>query len=226
MANRPVFVAQKSARNVGESTVAFEWFPGFSVSQKQRSIYSLHEAARLELGLALGEILEVSTKAPSALGASLSALNLSLELDTGRLVPVEVAFQSSKVFRHAGPQTSLLDLELGRNAKAAIRGLDDDELIGFFFEGRPWPLSPSPNIYDYLYLRALSAHPELTTDLRGYRAFTDIEFNPKRSLNCQARSCAYFVLLGGRHVAENTTTPETFQVWGETLHPTTQSALF
>ena len=28
-----------------------------------------------------------------------------------------------------------------------------------------------------------------------YAGFTDIEFNPKKSLNCQARSCALYVAL-------------------------------
>ena len=31
--------------------------------------------------------------------------------------------------------------------------------------------------------------------VKTYNAFTDIEFNPKRSLNCQARSAAIFVSL-------------------------------
>jgi len=31
--------------------------------------------------------------------------------------------------------------------------------------------------------------------LDAYDTFTDIEFNPKRSFNCQARSCALFVAL-------------------------------
>ena len=30
-------------------------------------------------------------------------------------------------------------------------------------------------------------------DLNEFDAFTDIEFNPKRSFNCQAKSCALFV---------------------------------
>ena len=29
----------------------------------------------------------------------------------------------------------------------------------------------------------------------NYTAFTDIEFNPKKSINCQARSCALYVSL-------------------------------
>jgi hypothetical protein len=31
--------------------------------------------------------------------------------------------------------------------------------------------------------------------LAEFKGFTDIEFNPERSLNCQARSCATFIAL-------------------------------
>ena len=34
--------------------------------------------------------------------------------------------------------------------------------------------------------------PELAAAVETYDAFTDIEFNPERSLNCQARSAALY----------------------------------
>ena len=37
-------------------------------------------------------------------------------------------------------------------------------------------------------------------ELLTYRAFTDIEFNPDKSFNCQARSCALLVSL--HHLGE------------------------
>lgn len=201
--------------------IDFEWFPGLSISQKQRSIQALHEAAAHELGLGLIDILEVSTKAPSTLGTSLSALNLGLELRSGRVIPVEVAFQSAKVFRDAGEQSALLALDLGRDAKLAIRALGDDPLVGFAFEGTLWPLEPDPNIYDFLYLRALVENHGVAEELLRYRAFSDIEFNPRRSLNCQARSCAYFVSLGAERAAKVTKSPGDFQAWAAELRPTT-----
>jgi hypothetical protein len=32
--------------------------------------------------------------------------------------------------------------------------------------------------------------------------FTDIEFNPEKSVNCQARSCAFFVALEKRDLLD------------------------
>lgn len=49
--------------------------------------------------------------------------------------------------------------------------------------------------YDWLYLSALQTHQEFLKRLFAYKGFTDIEFNPERSINCQARSCALLVAL-------------------------------
>ena len=40
----------------------------------------------------------------------------------------------------------------------------------------------------------------LFNKILDYDAFTDIEFNPKKSLNCQARSCAVFVSLAKKNL--------------------------
>jgi hypothetical protein len=44
-------------------------------------------------------------------------------------------------------------------------------------------------------LQGLAANPDLAEQLLNYTAFTDIEFNPERSLNCQARTAALYVSL-------------------------------
>ena len=45
----------------------------------------------------------------------------------------------------------------------------------------------------------------------GTDGFTDIEFNPKRGINCQARACALYVALSSNHLLEQATrSPETF----------------
>jgi len=36
-------------------------------------------------------------------------------------------------------------------------------------------------------VKALSQHPELAAEASSYAGFSDIEFNPKKSINCQAR---------------------------------------
>jgi hypothetical protein len=61
----------------------FEWHPGFSKSQAQKSIASLHCAAA-EAGIA--PVLEISSKSPDPLGVSLSAFNLLLVApESGRI---------------------------------------------------------------------------------------------------------------------------------------------
>ena len=57
---------------------------------------------------------------------------------------------------------------------------------------RAFPLESRTFFYDWLYVGALAGRPELVNELEHYTAFTDIEFNPKRSINCQAHSVALF----------------------------------
>ena len=61
-------------------------------------------------------------------------------------------------------------------------------------------LDPKTAFYDWLYLYALKEHAEFLKRLFKYYAFSDIEFNPEKSLNTQARSCALLVALLRRHV--------------------------
>ncbi len=54
---------------------------------------------------------------------------------------------------------------------------------------------PKTAFYDWLFIRCLYPHREYLHRLHIYAAFSDIEFNPDRSINCQARSTALFVAL-------------------------------
>jgi hypothetical protein len=56
-------------------------------------------------------------------------------------------------------------------------------------------LEPKTAFYDWLYLYALKDHATFLHRLYAYDAFTDIEFNPDRSVNTQAHSCALLVVL-------------------------------
>ena len=56
-------------------------------------------------------------------------------------------------------------------------------------------MEPKTAFYDWLYINALLQKREALASLCRYIAFTDIEFAPDRSINCQARSCALFVAL-------------------------------
>ena len=49
--------------------------------------------------------------------------------------------------------------------------------------------------YDYLYIKALQENIRFSDMLERYVGFTDIEFNPNKSINCQARAAARFLGL-------------------------------
>jgi len=76
-------------------------------------------------------------------------------------------------------------------------------LRGFRFDQLEWELEPKTAFYDWLYVHAVHREPELRDDLNHYAGFTDIEFNPLKSINCQARSCALYVSLLRRNVLDD-----------------------
>jgi hypothetical protein len=69
------------------------------------------------------------------------------------------------------------------------------KLQGFEFLGTWWPLEPKTVFYDWLYLSALITKHEALMKMLEYKGFSDIEFNPRKSINCQAKSCALAVAL-------------------------------
>jgi hypothetical protein len=196
MAARPIFIPTLGTNTFVETkTVDFQWFPGMSVAQKQRSIDSLHAAARESIP-SVGEILEISSKSKEALGVALSAFNLSFTtLKHNLTMSVECAFQGSKVFEHGGPFKDLFG-KTSREAKLDERIKNSGRLMGFDFFNSEWKLEPRTAFYDWLYINALKKQPESLVDkVLMYSAFTDIEFNPEKSINCQAYSASLFVSL-------------------------------
>jgi Family of unknown function (DUF6977) len=192
MAKRPIFIPYfEGHRLVREILVEFKWNPGFAPIQKKKNIAALHEAAK-QRGFA--ELLEVSTKSDEKLGERLSAFNMSIELDDGTAVTLECAFQGSKVFERDGPFTDIYR-RTSREAKKDNRIRSSGKIVGFRFEGFEFPSEPKTAFYDWLYARALAPHREYLERFNAYDGFTDIEFNPEKSINCQARSCALFVSL-------------------------------
>ncbi len=115
---------------------------------------------------------------------------------TNRLFSVESAFQSSKVFENGGPFKDLL-AKTSKEAKKDVRLKESGKLIAFEFSGKRWKLEPKTLFYDWLYINALSTEMNRTIadEITNYNAFTDIEFNPQKSINCQARSAALYVSL-------------------------------
>lgn len=69
-------------------------------------------------------------------------------------------------------------------------------IIGFELEGVFWENEPQTAFYDYLYIKTLyTNYRDIIEELTQYDTFTDIEFNPRKSINCQARTCAVLVSL-------------------------------
>lgn len=193
MATRPIFLPKKRGNlGVTRKPIDFKWFPGMSVSQKQKSIRSLHEASR---SFDLNSLLEISSKSENELGKKLSAFNLFITTKTSGLrFSVECAFQGSKVFEFGGPFTDLLDLT-SREAKKDPRLRESGSLKQFKFCRDTFPLKPRTYFYDWIYINALQQNIGLAEHLTEFDAFTDIEFNPEKSINCQAFSAALYVSM-------------------------------
>lgn len=207
MANRPIYIPNPTGQTlVTTRLVEFKWFPGMAVVQKQKSIESLHEAAKQLLGIS--SLLEVSSKSATPLGVDLSAFNLMITtLKYNKTFSVESAFQSSKVFERGGPFLDLLD-KTSREAKKDERLQKSGRLKCFKFFGVEWGLEPQTAFYDWLYINALKKNSNYAEQIKEYSAFTDIEFNPERSINCQAYSVALFVSLQRRNLLEYATSSQ------------------
>lgn len=182
MATRPAWAFYRG--HVIRSEFDFDWSGGFAVSQKQKNIAALHDAIMKKYG---ENALEISTKSLDEIGRSLSAFNLKLDG-----VLLECVFQSSKVFEKGGPFRDLLDMS-PKEAKRNERLKSSGKLIAFDFDSQRWELEPKTAFYDYIYVKsALSTFTaeQLKETLDKYIWFTDIEFNPNKSINSQARSVA------------------------------------
>lgn len=197
MATRPVFVPNfEEGSLVREVDTEFEWHPGFAVTQKRKNIRELHESAA-EKGIS--PILEISTKSEKDIGKKLSAFNLKVIVGKTHEMTVEAAYQASKVFEQGGPYTELYD-KPPREVKKDPRLSESGDLVKFNLKGDIWGLEPKTAFYDWIYVNALYQHRSIRGEIMKYAGFTDIEFNPKKSINCQARGAALFVSLFKRGI--------------------------
>jgi len=197
VASRPVFIPSLTGNLlVSTQRVNFQWYQGSAKSQFQKSIASLHaEAQRI---LPVEKVLEISSKSPDELGVSLSAFNLMIKtVKYKREFSLECAYQASKVFERGGPFKDLLNVR-SIDAKRDPRLTQNGRLIKFHFYGTDWDLQPRTAFYDWLYINALHKQPELAEQVLGYQAFSDIVFNPDKSINCQAYAAALYVSLYNR----------------------------
>ena len=204
MATRPIFMPnyQKISNNditidnlVQVKNIDFTWHSGLSIADKQKSIASLHENTKKTDGV--NHVLEISTRSTEKLGVALSAFNLKIRTTKNNEIPVECIYQSSKVFQGNVQYLDLLH-KSPAEAKKDERLKSSGEIIAFRPFGKQekeWNVNPISAFYNWIYINALMQHSEYHKQLLNYQAFTDIEFNPKKSLNCQAYATALFCSL-------------------------------
>jgi hypothetical protein len=188
MASRLIFLALEKEIGVTIKEIKFDYYSGFAISQKQKSILSLHCNAERE---GFKNILEVSTKSLDELGVLLSAFNLSAETQKKNKFTVECAFQSSKVFEHGGPYIDIFN-KTSKEAKLDKRLRESGDIIKFKFFNYTFDKNPPTYFYDWLYINTLLKNDNLVKMIREYNVFSDIEFNQKKSINCQAYSLSLF----------------------------------
>ncbi len=196
-ATRPAFICINN--NLYEKNYTFDFYSGFSVEQKQKTINAFHKEIYKS---GIKNVLEISRKNDNEIGIRLSAFNLQILLNEHKY-PVECIYQSSKVF---GDKQFLecLNMQPG-DAKRFVKECVESEqlsLTKFSLLGIDFPLEPKTLFYDYLYIVALSQNFELSTEILKYDCFTDIEFNPKKQFASQARSCAIFKYLHNHNLIE------------------------
>lgn len=193
MAIRPVFMASGEPPYYQEFQAEFLWNGGFAQSQKQKNIAAMQRAFLTQFPDL--KVLEISSKSVQAGGTELSAFHLQKFVPSlGRRIPVENIFQAGKVFENGGPFPDLLSVS-PREAKRDECLRASGRLTAFCFEGQQFPTEPKTIFYDYIYCNALVENEKLAQIVLSYDAFTDIEFNPSKSINCQAKAAALFASL-------------------------------
>lgn len=172
MAVRPIFISTGDIeRPYSIENISFPWIKGMSYSQKCKRRDSLAiEIAKL---YDIKRWLEISTKSDKDIGIKLSALNLILNTSTGSN-SVENIYQNSKVF-------------------------EDGKVTSFKYNDCVFENYPTGMFYDYIYMYAILQNKDLINQFVQYDIFSDIEFNPKKSINTQARAAAIFRTLYVNH---------------------------
>lgn len=195
-ATRLVFIPKREGNTLVEvKEVTFDWHKGMSFQVRQRSLDSLHQKIQ-EQGIAQ-KPLEISSKSFNELGVKLSAFNLQGTIPNKNAhFTVETIFQASKVFKN-DPNSPYRDIltKTSREAKQDER-LKDKPLSHFDYFGLIWGLEPKTAFYDWVYINVLENYNKhLAEQLSYFDSFTDIEFNHKKSINCQAYTIALYKAL-------------------------------
>ena len=208
MAIKPVFIPKNTPPFRTSWNAEYVYNGGFAVSQKQKNITAVHKAyTDSHPGK---KVLEISSKSMQDGGSRLSAFHLMKFVPSlNKSLPVENVYQAGKVFKSGGPYTDLFSVS-PRDAKRDERLRTSGPLTAFRFENLDFPLQPQTVFYDYLYINALLENEDLAKIILEYDAFTDIEFNPEKSINCQAKSAAMFVSLHRLNLLDKVKDPVDF----------------
>ena len=193
MAKRPVFVPNPSGtRLVTEVPVEFHWHPGMAASQKKK------KRCRIACG---GEQPSRTCQYPRDIEQvraqgrhPAQRIPSAPDERTGMRPPWNAGSREARFSKAADPLPISISSPRAKQ-NVTLDCVKAGDLVGFRFEGRDFPLSPATAFYDWIYIRALAPHSDWAQKLGRFDAFSDIEFNPTKSVNCQARSCATFVAL-------------------------------
>ncbi|MCR5836234.1 MAG: hypothetical protein K6G88_07000 [Lachnospiraceae bacterium] len=193
MATRPVFLVNSCFPYYSEVDVDFVYNQGFAPCQKKKNIIAIHGAFHKDHKDV--NVLEISSKSFDETGVNLSAFNLQLYVKSlEKHMPVEVMYHVGKVFEKSGQHREMLDMT-PRECKKYLFNNSFGKVDYFLFESQRVNTENFCDFYNWLYIRALLENETLSRGLLEYQAFTDVEYNPNRSKNCQARSAAIFVSL-------------------------------
>lgn len=192
MINRPCFYVKEENNKISfeEVNIRFEYVNGKSSEDKKKSIINFHNA--IKQVIADSRPLEVSTKSNLEIGRKLSAFNLKLKLEDNSY-SIENIYQSSKVFEKGGPYIDLLS-KSPYEVKKDIRLYSSGKIVHFNLNNSIFSNVPRTFFYDYIFIKALSEMTNLEK-LLNFNIFTDIEYNPRKSSSCQARTVAMFIVL-------------------------------
>ena len=214
MAKRPLFIPLDCTPYVQSMSVEFQWHGGFARSQRIKCIQGMHQSIK-KTGWP-GEILEISSASEQTFGQQLSAMNLMVSLEhNGTIITqcVETIYQSAKVFGNVGPHPEWLTLT-GQETKKKVKEVTKSHGAATAFEwnGRRWSGAAVESFYSWIYIQGLMQLENGLQQLSAFSGFTDVYFNPKKTVNCQARTAAQTVQLWKLGLLEDLMeSPEAFE---------------
>ncbi|MGN0204021.1 MAG: DUF6977 family protein [Coprococcus sp.] len=177
MAVKPVFAVDFYGRLYMNKETEFQSVTTSSKFRRKGNIQRLHDAFLEDYPYR--NVLEISDYSSIPEGVMLCDAHLTFPMSDGREVSVAEAFQMAKLLT-----------------------ADGSEVTGFCFEGESFGLVPRNFFYNWLYIRGVSAHPELADELMTYDSFTDITFIPKKCSVCSAEAAAFYVALRRKGLLE------------------------